>query len=51
MADRRALDRPDSVPFMVSAQGQHEAQEKGYKLLESEYPRDPAGRLNWSGAA
>ncbi len=24
---------------------------KGYKLLESEYPRDPMGRLKWGGAA
>ena len=24
---------------------------KGYKLLESEYPRDPMGRLDWGGAA
>ena len=23
---------------------------KGYKLLESEYPRDPMGRLDWGGA-
>ena len=24
---------------------------KGYKLMESEYPRDPMGRLDWGGAA
>lgn len=24
---------------------------KGYKLLESEYPRDPMDRLKWGGAA
>ena len=24
---------------------------KGYKLLQSEYPRDPMGRLDWGGAA
>ena len=24
---------------------------KGYRLLESEYPRDPMGRLDWGGAA
>lgn len=23
---------------------------KGYKLQESEYPRDPMGCLNWKGA-
>ena len=39
-----ALERPDSVPFMVSSQG-------GYKLLESEYPRDPMGRLKWGDTA
>ena len=64
------MDRPDSVPFMVSSQGQHEALSmsgdglyearhingpagtyKGYKLLESEYPRDPMGRLKWGDTA
>ena len=24
---------------------------KGYRLMESEYPRDPMGRLDWGGAA
>ena len=24
---------------------------KGYKLLESEYPRDPMGRLKWGDTA